>query len=336
MTSVRATPSRPPTPVFTCVLSRSIPWLLLSVCAGVATAAGLTPDAVRSPPGQVTRWTMVNVCPGQAQSDCHLLEFPDGTKAMIDAGEGADAPRGFALAWLVRHGVKHLRLVVISHFHKDHYNRLRDFIDAGIKVDRVAVNVPVEQKIIRGERPWGYDPEDVQALIQFLRERHIPFFTPKEGERLIGIPLSNGQMAALDVICLYDGEHTPVGETDTNDTSIILRLSHGQTSALFPGDLNWKLGSWLAHSRFDLAADILKAPHHGTEAAAPNEFFDRVHPKAVLVPAPKSLWLSIRSKRIRTYFSEHHIPAYVSGIDGDVVVTMRDGGFGVASESPSN
>lgn len=255
---------------------------------------------------------------------------------MIDAGEGADAPRGIALAWLARHGVRHLNLVVISHFHKDHYNRLRDFIEAGIRVDRVAVNVPVERSIILAERPRGYDPLDVQALLQFLRERQIPYFTPREGQRLIGIVLSDGRVVALDVICLYDGEHTPVGETDTNDTSIILRLSDGGTRALFTGDLNWKLGSWLAQSKFDLAADILKAPHHGTERAAPDEFFDRVHPKAVLVPAPKALWLSIRSKRIRTYFSEHHIPAYVSGIDGDVVVSLWDGGFSIETGNARN
>jgi competence protein ComEC len=279
---------------------------------------------------------MINVCPGLAQADCHLIEFPDGTRAMIDAGEGADAPRGIALAWLARHGVRHLNLVVISHFHKDHYNRLRDFIEAGIRVDRVAVNVPVERSIILAERPRGYDPLDVQALLQFLRERQIPYFTPREGQRLIGIVLSDGRVVALDVICLYDGEHTPVGETDTNDTSIILRLSDGGTRALFTGDLNWKLGSWLAQSKFDLAADILKAPHHGTERAAPDEFFDRVHPKAVLVPAPKALWLSIRSKRIRTYFSEHHIPAYVSGIDGDVVVSLWDGGFSIETGNARN
>jgi competence protein ComEC len=240
------------------------------------------------------------------------------------------------LAWLVRHGIKHLDLVVISHFHKDHYGRLRDFIEAGIKVDRVAVNVPADQATVRADRPGGYDPEDVQALLRFLRDRGVPYFIPKAGDRLIQVRLPDQELAALDVLCLYDGLHTPVGETTTNDTSIILRLSNGHTRALFTGDLNWQLGAWLPTSNFDLAADILKAPHHGTESAPPNEFFDRVHPKAVLVPAPKALWLSIRSKRIRNYFADHHIPAYVSGIDGDVTVTMTETGFTIESEHGKN
>ena len=284
------------------------------------------------PAESVVKWTMINVSPNLYQADCHLVEFPDGEKVLIDAGEAGDAPRGLVMNWMIHHQITHLDLVVISHFHKDHYVRLRNLIEAGIRVDRVAVNVPFENPVIRAECPWGYDPADVQALLKLFRDRSIPYFTPKAGDRLIGVPLPNGRLAALDVVCLYDGVHTPVGKTDTNDTSIILRLSNGRTRALFTGDLNWGLGSWLALSKFDLSADILKVPHHGTERAAPDTLFDRVNPKAALVPAPKVLWLSIRSKRIRTYFGDRHIPTYVSGIDGDVTVSMSDGGFQVETE----
>ena len=136
------------------------------------------------------------------------------------------------------------------------------------------------------------------------------------------------------MVCLYDGVHTPVGETDTNDTSIIVRLSVGPVRALFTGDLNSALGAWLARSTFDLTADVLKVPHHGTEGVAPNEFFARVNPKAALVPSPKALWRSERSKRIRDYFSEHHIPTYVSGIHGHVTVVMTTRGFTIETEHP--
>lgn len=276
---------------------------------------------------------MINVCPGQAQADCHLLEFPDGTKVLIDAGEGVDAPHHIILPRLLQKGIRHIALVVISHFHKDHYGRLREIIEGGVKIDRVAINVPAHGTLVDGEHfPGGFDRADVDETLRFLRDRHITVFTPKAGDRLIEDRVAPGRIAALDVICLYDGLHTPVGDTDTNDTSIILRLSDGTNRALFTGDLNWKLGTWLAASHFDLSADILKAPHHGTEGAAPDIFFDRVNPRATLVPASKSLWLSIRSKRIRTYFSTHRIPVFVSGIDGDVTVTMTGGGYKIETE----
>lgn len=64
-------------------------------------------------------WTMINVCPNQGQADCHLLGFPDGTHALIDAGEGYDA-HGAAVSYLEKAGIKHIELVVLSHVHWDH------------------------------------------------------------------------------------------------------------------------------------------------------------------------------------------------------------------------
>jgi competence protein ComEC len=281
---------------------------------------------------QPTRWTMINVQGASGQADCHLLELPGGVRVMIDVAEGHDAG-GAALAYLKTHKIKHLDLVVLTHFHWDHYGKLLDFIKAGIKVDRVAINLPASREIADVEKPWGCNWEDVQSVLRFLADRHIPYFTPRIGERLIEIKRGN-VLTALDVVCLYDGVNTPVGKTDINDTSIILRLTHGPTRALFTGDLNTKLGTWLATSDFDLKADLLKVPHHGTEGLAPNEFFAKVDPKIAMVTSPKELWFSLRSKRTRDFFAERKVPTYVNGICGTVVVEMDAQGYRVMPEHP--
>ena len=276
---------------------------------------------------------MINVSPVGAQADCHLIEFPDGRKVLIDIGDAADAP-GRAIGYLQSHKITKIDLVVITHFHKDHYGRLPDMIAAGIEIGRVAGNLPAPNaSLTDAEMPWGFDRKHAESVIGLLREKNIPYFTPKAGERLIEVALPNGGLATLDVVCLFDGANTPIGKTDTNDTSILVRLSHGATRALFTGDLNDPMGGFLARSDFDLQADLLKVPHHGAEGCAPNEFFARVNPKAALVPAPQELWLSGRSKRIRDYFSEHHIPTYVSGIDGNVTVTMTVQGYSIKTEN---
>lgn len=219
---------------------------------------------------QIKPWIMINVSPAQAQADCHLIEFPDGSRALIDAGKSSDA-NGTALAYLEAHSIEHLRLVVLSHFHKDHYGALIDIIKAGVKVDRVAINLPASREIADVEKPWGCDWEDVQSLLSFFTDHGILYFTPRIGERLIEIK-RGGVIVGLEVVCLYNGLNTPVGRTDINDTSIILRLTHGNSRALFAGDLKFGLGSWLAASDVDLKSEILKVPHHGAEALAPNEF----------------------------------------------------------------
>jgi competence protein ComEC len=275
---------------------------------------------------------MINVSPRAEQADCHLIEFPDGRKALIDIADAGDAP-GAALSFLKSRRITAIDLVIISHFHRDHYGRLRDLIESGVKIGRVAINLPsTADEEAEREKPWGFDRQHVESVLRFLREKQIPYFTPKAGDRLLEVPLAGGRVVSLDVVCLFDGFVSPVGETDVNDTSIIVRLSHGTTRALFTGDLNQALGAYLAKSAFDLKADILKVPHHGTEGCAPNEFFDRVSPRAALVPSPRGLWLSPRSQRIRDYFSSHATPTYVSGINGNVTVILVTQGFTIETE----
>ena len=292
------------------------------------------PSGASQPIPSVTRWTMINVCPAHGQADCHLLEFPDGSHALIDAAEGFDA-HGASVAFLQKAGIQRLELVVLSHVHWDHYGKLIDIINSGIKVDRVALNLPASRGIADVEIPWGCNWDDVQVLLRFLTVHNIPYWTPKFGERLVDLQQGDTK-TTLEVVCLYDGINTPVGRTDVNDTSMILRLTHGPTRALFTGDLNYSLGAWLAKSDLDLRADILKVPHHGTEGLAPNEFFDRVAPKVAMVPSPRELWYSLRSKRTRTYFSEHQLPVYVSGIHGTVTVSMTPDGYEIQTEHPDS
>lgn len=273
---------------------------------------------------------MLNVTPAEGQADCHLLQFPDDTRVLIDPGDAWDAP-GAAVAQLKKLGVRRLAIVIISHFHRDHYGRLLDILDAGITVDRVVLNVP-DKRCADSEIPWGCDWNHVQSVLAELRARNIPFSTPKAGDRLLEVKGGAGIVAGIDVLCCYDGLNTPIGQTDVNDTSIILRVFHGPTRILFSGDLNRSLGAYLAQSDLDLKADLLKVPHHGTEGAAPDEFFDRVGARAVLVPAPKALWESARSMRIRNYFIEHKVPAYVSGVYGEITVTLTNEGYSIEKE----
>jgi competence protein ComEC len=298
--------------------------LLVAVSLCLATAIDLLAGQ------SSTKWIMLNVTPAQAQADCHLLQLPDGSNILIDAGEAADAP-DVAVTLLKKLRVRRISLVVISHFHKDHYGQLIRIIKAGIVVKKVILNVP-DKRSADLEIPWGCDLNDVQSVLAELRSRNIPYITPKAGDRIYECKTRDRVNVSLDVLCAYDGVHSPVGLTDVNDTSIVLRLSHGPTRALFTGDLNKKLGTYLLESGMDLRADLLKAPHHGAEGTVPDIFYAKVHPSAVLVPVSKALWLSARCMRTRNYFYNAGVPAYVAGLRGNVTVTITAKGFQIETE----
>jgi hypothetical protein len=137
----------------------------------------------------------------------------------------------------------------------------------------------------------------------------------------------------VTILAVFDGSNTPIGKTDINDTSAIMKLTYGKTSILFTGDLNARLSEYLVKSKYDVKADILKVPHHGTEGVATNNFFDAVSPKLALVPSPYNLWLSDRSKRVRDYFSSKRIPALVSGMDKDVNILLFENKYEIVKIS---
>jgi competence protein ComEC len=280
--------------------------------------------------GESVRWSMLNIMGKKDVADCHVIRMPSGATILIDAGLLADSP-GAVVNALKARKIQSIDLAIISHFHIDHYGALLDVHDAGIPIARVVGNVP-DKAAAQPEAPWGCSLPHVHYTLDELRRRGIPFSTPKIGERVWEERTAEGTDVALDAVCLFDGLNTPIGRTDVNDTSIILRLSVGATRALFTGDLNHSLGTFLAQSDFDLAADVLKVPHHGIEGAAPNSFFERVGASAALVPTPRHHWESPRAARIRGFFAERQIPAYVSGLHGDVTVTLTGQGYEIETE----
>jgi competence protein ComEC len=131
------------------------------------------------------------------------------------------------------------------------------------------------------------------------------------------------------VLHAYDGVNTPAGPTDINDLSLIMRLTHGPTSAMFTGDLNHLLGSHLGTLGTEMKATLLKVPHHGAEGTAPNTFYEAVAPKEAMVPAPADLWCNLRSLRTRLWMNEHGVRVHVNGFHGHVSVLMQESGYKV-------
>ncbi len=136
----------------------------------------------------------------------------------------------------------------------------------------------------------------------------------------------------LEVLYVYDGIHTPVGKTDINDMSAIMMLYDNGRRFLFTGDLNMKLGKYLADNASNIKADVLKVPHHGTEGLAPDSFFEKVNPKILIIPSPKNLWCSKRSSRIRNLAKKNGYKVYINRFHWTITVISNNGKITVKTE----
>lgn len=252
---------------------------------------------------------MININSGILQGDAHLLKFPDGKVIMIDSGDNENVLGPY----LKSIQLKSIDKILVSHPHRDHFGGINAILDTGIQVKEVRINLPTKEQC-DAENP-RCDWVQLQGILDRLKKLKIPVKSEKKGDCYL-----NSKEISLCVLYAYNGIKTPIGKTDINDTSVILKLKVSGKSVLFTGDLNQPMGTFLSKNGKNLKADILKVPHHGTTNVAPNEFFDVVAPETALVPSPKHLWESERSKRVHDYFTSKKIPTYVNGLNGNVIV----------------
>ena len=201
---------------------------------------------------------------GQKIGDSALVVFPDGKTMLIDAC--SEPYCATLVANLKRLGVSRLDYMVFTHGHSDHY---ACFTCSGGLCDNFAIgHVYYDGTINAGNT----------KIINKCQSYGIPYSILKCGDSLsiggVSIEILN---PSPDVV----GTEVSV-EADQNNTSITMKFTYGDISALFCGDL-YKAGMQalvdIAAIRAKLDADIVRMPHHGhSETSILQSFADAVSP----------------------------------------------------------
>ncbi|MBK8352452.1 MAG: MBL fold metallo-hydrolase [Saprospirales bacterium] len=269
------------------------------------------------------------------QEDAHILQFrksPTGKiyNILIDVGMQKQVADKL-LDYLAINEIFSIDEIFITHPHKDHYDGLWELIKFGIPIHKVWMNLPKKENCDK-EIPWGCDYGDLLKLQSLMKEKGIQFqeiiqMNPKEP-----IITYRDDNNVLSILYASPPVHPQLGNMDTNDLSLIMKLTTNEIDYLFTGDLNKPLSNFLKDDK-SFRADILKVPHHGTEGVAVNEFLDMVDARIGIVPAPAHLWCSERSSRIRNYFKDNKTKMYISGFSGDILIRhFKTGKYKIKTE----
>jgi competence protein ComEC len=207
------------------------------------------------------------------QGDSELIELPGSVQILVDGGPA----NGRALA--VLGGVlapedRYLDIVVLSHSESDHFGGLIDIL----------------RRYRVGAFVWNGVPGTAGAyadLMKAVRESGARVAVVGAGDAIV-----NGD-SRIDVISPAQNISS---NTDTNDTSLVIRVTAGATRALFTGDIGPKVEAALAPVVG--RADILKVSHHGSKFSTSESFLEAVRPLVAGIevgennyghPAPETL-----------------------------------------------
>lgn len=176
------------------------------------------------------------------QADAIVIHEPDAT-VLVDTGDRFRASYGAVLDHLRADGVDVVDAVVITHPDADH---------AG-GCEEVLAQVEVAQVIHPG---LSKDTATWQNCLQAIRAEGAPVLTDTELDPGDTVPL--GSNATATVLWLDEDA------ADPNEGSVVLRLDHGNASALLTGDIGCSTEDAILRTGLDLDVDLLKVAHHGS------------------------------------------------------------------------
>ncbi len=197
------------------------------------------------------------------QGDAILITTPTGQQVLVDGGPNPGALTA-ALGKEMPFWDHSLDLVVMSHADSDHVTGLAEVLR------RYRVAAWLDNGLPDTNAAY-------QACLETLQQMGAPRHTAQMGERFV---LDQG----LELEVLNPPPPGGAGTaSDSNDNSVVLRVSWGQVSMLLTGDVSARAEQVLLESGKTLSAGVLKVAHHGSASSSSGEFLAAVHPRYAVV-----------------------------------------------------
>lgn len=189
------------------------------------------------------------------QGDAAVIQC-GGQSMLIDGGKPEKS--SYIYAWLQQHGLSYLDVIVATHVDADHIGGLSG-----------ALNYASVGTAYCPETTGT--TETFQSFVKYLAQRGKQITVPTEGETFA---LGGAQIQILGP--LHRAE-------DSNDNSIVLKVSFGATSFLFTGDAERAEEQDLLNSGVNLQSTVLKVGHHGSDTSTSYPFLRAVAPQYAVI-----------------------------------------------------
>ncbi|EDK33013.1 ComEC/Rec2 family competence protein [Clostridium kluyveri] len=232
------------------------------------------------------------------QGDSELIQV-NNKNLLIDAGPTKSTDK--LLSYLNSIDIKKLNYVIATHPDEDHIGGMSTVINT----------YPIDK---------FYAPKKTvntrafENMITELKSKNMKIDVPKPG-----MQLDLGEGTKAEILAPNSDRYE-----DTNNYSIVLKISYGNTKFLFTGDAEKLSEREILDKNYDISADVLKLGHHGSSTSTTDEFLDKVSPEIAIISCGADNRYGHPHKETLRKLKKRNIRIYRTDIDGNIVL-ISDG-----------
>lgn len=241
------------------------------------------------------------------QADAALIVC-DGHYMLIDGGNKDDSSLIYSV--LKQNGISHLDMIVGTHAHEDHIGGLSGALNAA-SADLVLSPVT------------SFDSEAFRDFKKYADLNGNGLVVPSVGDEY--------QLGSADVKILGVN-----GGEDTNDTSIILKITYGETSFLFTGDAEREAEQAVLNMKADLSATVLKVGHHGSDTSTTYPFLREIMPQYAVISVGAGNSYGHPTDNTLSRLKDAGAEIFRTDLSGDVTITSDGKTVSVATEKAAD
>ena len=281
----------------------------LAACDASAITPGGSADVVPNPSAAAAAVDTVEapfemhfIDVGQALS---VLVECDGQYMLYDGGNVDDG--SLVVSYLQSQGVEQLEYVFCSHAHEDHVGGLAAAL---AYFPAYHVYSPVTEA----------STKCFKDFVKYTQQQGLQVEVPAVGTTW---PLGGATVTMVGPVAQY---------SDTNDTSIVLRIEYGSTSFLLTGDMEKTDETDLVNSGVNLRADVLQVGHHGSSTSTGYLFLNAVLPEMGVISCGTGNKYGHPHEETLSILRDAKVDVYRTDLQGTITIGSDGQNFTVGTE----
>ncbi len=271
-------------------------------------SASPTPQATVAPGQNPLKVAFLDV----GQGDSILIQAPNGQTMLIDGGRSTSLANSVIIPKLKEWGARQVDVLIPTHPDLDHIAGLVGVLE----------NYPVKLAALTGQ---VHSTQIYERLLTDIRDKNVEALKVRTGT---AIPFDSS--VKIDVLNPDDAAVN--NADDTNNASIVLKLTYGATSFLLTGDAELPADKAILDHGFDVRSTVLKLGHHGSRTSTNEDWLNHVQPQLGIISVGKDNSFGHPHPEVIAALDKLKIPYIRVDEHGTITVTSDGAAIHVTSD----